>query len=426
MNDTIPGLFTNEEPKLPETDDEWLKLELTVTDLFSPHAPVNEDELFSGRSELIYRLLDVIYQRGLHAVLYGERGVGKTSLTYILSDRLFKGPSFTKVVRRQCTADHTFAMIWQNVFDEFTLDGDSADKAISDDATAYDIVRLFEAFPKDWRPVIVIDEFDRIRDPSTSVRMADTIKYLADTSSSATVIVVGVAANVADLFGGHGSIHRNLQQIRMPRMSYEELAKIVDDRAALARMNVTPSVRDEIIEYSQGLPGYTHLLGQAAFRNAIWRRSLEVIPRDLGAAMLKCINEADESVREAYATAVRSSQKNQYKEALLACALADTDEKGYFRAGALKQAFRTIVGKDDADVYNYSQNLKEFCKPERGPTLTKVGQPNAAEYRFVDALLRPYVIIKGHSDGLMTNFRSAAPAPSSVSEPPSEQSPSDA
>lgn len=419
MNDTIPGLLVDDAPKLPQSDKEWWDLELHVTNLFSPHAPVDADELFSGRKELLYRLLDVIYQRGLHAVLYGERGVGKTSLTYILRDKLFQGPSYTKIVRRQCTADHTFAMIWQNIFDEFTINGESGEKAISDNATAYEIVRLFEDFPKDIRPVIVIDEFDRVRDESTSVKMADTIKYLADTSSTATIVVVGVAANVADLFGGHGSIHRNLQQIRMPRMSYEELAKIIDDRAALTKMIVAPSVRDEIIENSQGLPGYTHLLGQAAFRNAIHRHSVEVEPIDLAAAMLKCINEADESVREAYATAVRSSQKNQYKEALLACALADTDEKGYFRASAVREPFQTITGKANADVFNYSQNLKEFCKQERGPALIKVGQPNASEYRFADALLRPYVIIKGHSDGLMANFRSEAQASSNASERPS-------
>jgi len=416
--DTIPGLL-DDGPKKPETEDEWISLDFLVADLFSPHAPVDADELFSGRTDLLIRILDVIYQRGLHAVLYGERGVGKTSLTYILRDKLFRGPSRTKIVRRQCTADHTFSMIWQNVFDEFQMDdGETADKQIGDDATAYDIVRLFEAFPKEWRPVIVIDEFDRVRDPATSIKMADTIKYLADTSSPATILVVGVAANVADLFGGHGSIHRNLQQLRMPRMSPDELGKIIDDRAALAKMTVGPYVRSEIIDYSQGLPGYTHLLGQAAFRNAVTRRSTEVTTADLAEAMIKCVNEADESVREGYAAAVRSTQKSQYRQALLACALADTDDKGYFRASAVRAPFQAITGKDNADVFNFAQNLKEFCKPDRGPALIRVGKPNNAEYRFADALLRPYVIIKGHSDGLMANLRPAAPSPSNASEQP--------
>jgi Cdc6-like AAA superfamily ATPase len=306
-------------------------------------------------------------------------------------------------------------MIWRNVFDEFTVDGESADRAINSDVTAYEIVRLFEAFPKSWRPVIIIDEFDRVRDPEATVKMADTIKYLADTSSNATIIVVGVSDSVADLFGGHGSIHRNLQQIRARRMDYGELAKIIDDRAKLSNMTIRPTTRDQIVEYSQGLPGYTHLLGQAAFRSAIARRSLEVGSNDLGNAMVKCMKEADESVREAYAVAVRSTQSaSQYKQALLACALADTDEKGYFRATAVTEPFKSIVGGDEEEVY-YAQHLKAFCKPERGPALVRVGQPKRFEYRFADALLKPYVIIKGIADGLLPSaVNLPEPSPSST------------
>jgi Cdc6-like AAA superfamily ATPase len=400
VSDLIPGLL-NDGPKHPATERDWFELDVYITNIFSPHAPVDEQDLFSGRSDLLLRMIDIIYQKGLHAILYGERGVGKTSLTYILKDKLFQNSVQTRMVRRQCTADHDFELIWRHVFDEFTLDGQSADKAIPANPNAYDIIKLFEAFPKDWRPVIIIDEFDRVKDPDTYVKMADTIKYLADTASPVTLIIVGVAASVAELFGGHGSVHRNLQQIRMPTMSETELEKILLDRAKLAGITIGESVRDEIVKYSQGLPGYTHLLGQSAFRSAVRRKSLAVEMPDLGVAMHRCVDECDESVREAYAEAVRSTQTSSlYKEALLACALAGTDEKGYFRASAIKVPFSTIVGRD-MDVFNFAQHLKQFCKPERGPALVRVGKKGSTEYRFDDALLRPYVIIKGKADGLI-------------------------
>lgn len=399
MSDLIPGLLKDER-RAPQTDAEWWELDAHIANLFSPHAPIDEEELFSGRQELLIQSVDVVYQRGLHAILFGERGVGKTSLTYIMKDRVFRAQS-TKFVRRQCTAEHTFAMIWKNVFDEFTMDDVSADRLIGDDVTAYEIVKLFEAFPKEWRPIIVIDEFDRIKDMAAYVKMADTIKYLADTSSTATIIIVGVATSVAELFGGHGSIHRNLQQLRMPRMSEGELEKILTDRAKLAGVAVPESVRDEIVRYSQGLPGYTHLLGQMAFRSAVQRQRLNVEMGDLGVAMRQCVSECDESVREAYADAVRSTQGTSlYRESLLACALAQMDDKGYFRATNVCEPLSRIL-KREVEVFNFAQHLKEFCKISRGPVLLRAGTRGNYEYRFADALLRPYVIIKGYAEGLL-------------------------
>lgn len=399
-DDIIPGLFTDG-PRPPTTDAEWFDLDIHVTRLFSPHAPIDEEALFSGRTDLLGQMIDVIFQRGLHAILYGERGVGKTSLTFILKDKIFRGAVQTKLVRRQCTAEHDFGMIWRHIFDEFTFDGESVEAILPQNPNAYDVVKIFEDFPKTWKPVIILDEFDRVVDESTHVKMADTIKYLADTSIDATLILVGVASNVGELFSGHGSIHRNLQQVRMPRMSDTELEKIIVDRARLAGMTAPEGVRDEIVRYSQGLPGYTHLLSQCAFRSAIANRSLTVETHDLGAAMRRCVKECDESVREAYGDAIRSTQTtSHYRQALLACALAETDEKGYFRASAVREPYSTIMGRE-MDIMNFNQHLKQFCKDERGPALNKVGVKGNYEYRFHDALLRPYVIIKGKADGLI-------------------------
>lgn len=56
--------------------------------VFTPTIPVSEESLFAGRMDEIRRVVDVINQRGRHAVVYGERGVGKTSLANIISTKL--------------------------------------------------------------------------------------------------------------------------------------------------------------------------------------------------------------------------------------------------------------------------------------------------------------------------------------------------
>src|SRR5580692_6398479 len=86
---------------------------------FTPSAPVNRLDLFSGRKAQLDRVTDVIFQRGQHAVIYGERGVGKTSLANVLADwlRALEKHNY-QVVRQNCSAVSNFNSIWQGVFRE--------------------------------------------------------------------------------------------------------------------------------------------------------------------------------------------------------------------------------------------------------------------------------------------------------------------
>ena len=66
---------------LPEADaQERLRL---VGEVFRPAAPIDRRSLFSGRFEQIGELFAIVGQPGQHAVIYGERGVGKTSLAVL-------------------------------------------------------------------------------------------------------------------------------------------------------------------------------------------------------------------------------------------------------------------------------------------------------------------------------------------------------
>jgi hypothetical protein len=62
--------------------------------IFTPGAPINEKDLFAGRSEQVEKIIDAVSQRGCHAILYGERGVGKTSLSNMISAFLANRLSF--------------------------------------------------------------------------------------------------------------------------------------------------------------------------------------------------------------------------------------------------------------------------------------------------------------------------------------------
>jgi len=152
---------------------------------------------------------------------------------------------------------------------------------------------------------------------------------------------------------------------------------------------------------SQGLPGYTHLLGQCTCVSAIQRREINASNEDLARAIERCIDAADETVRDGYLKAVRSTKPgHQYREALLACAQAKTNEKGFFNAASIREPLSKILNRE-VDIPNYARHIKEFCDALRGPTLIREGKPKSYEYRFADPLLRPYVILRGLADKMI-------------------------
>ena len=65
-----------------------LPQKLKIGQLFTPATPINKRDLFAGRLEQAGKVVDVICQRGQHAIVYGERGVGKTSMSNVLASFL--------------------------------------------------------------------------------------------------------------------------------------------------------------------------------------------------------------------------------------------------------------------------------------------------------------------------------------------------
>lgn len=77
-----------------------------IASAFTPASPISSTDLFAGRMNHLIRVADAILERGQHVVLYGERGVGKTSLANVASQQI----SNAVIVR--CDSTDTFETTW--------------------------------------------------------------------------------------------------------------------------------------------------------------------------------------------------------------------------------------------------------------------------------------------------------------------------
>jgi Cdc6-like AAA superfamily ATPase len=396
-------------------EEELYARERAVKQAFSPSAPINRRDLFAGRAEQMMALIDVADEPGQHGVLFGERGVGKTSLATVTSNYL---AASNLTVRVNCQAQDTFSSAWRKAFSEITISRqigsvgfNSQDKQVvltvpeSFNLPADigpDHVRAVLGSLGSQRPVVIFfDEFDRISDLGINRSFADTIKTLSDHVVPATVILVGVADNVGELVAEHASIERGLGQIAMPRMSVMELAEIVTRGLASVDMTIEQSALRRITALSQGLPHYTHLLAQQAAVVSVLSEQTTVDNRCVDEAITASLHRAQESIASLYYKATYSARENLYKQVLLACARARADDRGFFSASTVRESLSDVLGRR-VEIPQFAMHLNAFSS-DRGPVLRKEGSQRKFRYRFVNPLLQPYVIMRGVVDGLITS-----------------------
>src|SRR5207244_3278821 len=96
-------------------------------------------------------------------------------------------------------------------------------------------------------------------------------------------------------------------------------------------MNITAAALGQITRVSRGLPHYAHLLGLHSGRAACDSKSVQVTEPHIDMAVDSAIREAQASIQGDYSKAITSSRiEARYEEVLLACALAEADEWGWF------------------------------------------------------------------------------------------------
>lgn len=353
-------------------------------------------------------------------MIYGERGVGKTSLAYMTREGfLDSNPGAALAVRIPCSADDDFTTTWKKFVPRVVKELDlwderdrervigAADRAEDlldfNDVTPDAVVRALNVVSNRVPLLVIVDEFDRLGTPDTTEPFADVMKMASDDLMPATIIIVGVADDVASLIAGHRSIERSMRQIHMPRMSPGELGRIVTDgfaaftRRSHYQLSVDRTVVNTIVSMSQGFPYYTHLLAGAVGEIAVRKSKSEVSFDDLAEALVTAVDEANQSIRVSYTDAVSSPKQNaQFADTLLACALAKVDELGFFAPADVAAPLSTILGiqRRTPDFLNH---LKRFAGPPSWVLETR-GDGRRARYRFHNPLMKPFVLMKGFRD----------------------------
>jgi Cdc6-like AAA superfamily ATPase len=371
---------------------------------FSPTAPIKRQEVFAGRRKQLEAISDAVTQVGQHAVIYGDPGVGKTSLALVGQEMARANGYFTSLIT--CDSSATFTSIWKQVFREISViyadntEGDASYLLQEENLSPDDIRLAFRVLSISAPVVVFIDEFDTVESGHDRKLFANLIKILSDQSVEVTVVFIGVARDVNRLIADHRSVQRVLAEIFMPRMDPDERIDIVHNGLRAAGMSSTLEAAERVGLLSQGMPTIVHRLGLQAGFKALDRGSREVNEDDVDAAMEPVVSQNMESISTVYEQAVFTTRSDTlFRTVALACACAKPDDKGFFTSGALRGPLKAITGFA-YEIPAYSAHLKAFST-KRGPLLEKVGEGRSFQYRFREPLYPAYITLRALRDKLI-------------------------
>lgn len=384
---------------------------LMLGEVFRPGGPIADAQLFAGRNHELFSVVEAMQSAGQHAVIFGERGVGKTSLARVAMQVQQNGIA----VRINCDPSDTYYSIWQKVLDELEIfigETPAAEReslrepfeecraALQQDEISPSTVRVALRKLSTRRPVAVfIDEFNEMVDASVRGLVSNTIKALSDHLESITICPVGVAEDLDALLQGHLSAVRAIVQVRMPRMSAEELEDIVHRGLQRLEMEIDDDALKLIRAVPRGLPQYAHLLAQEGARQALLGEKTNIEHQDVMKGLKVGLQKLDHSLSTAYEKATYSPKKTRFKEVLLACAISKLGEHGDFAPGDLRIPYSKIIG-ESVGIDRYNPQLTSLATQR--DILVREGEDRRWRYHFRDPLMEPYVLLNGLESGAIT------------------------
>lgn len=392
----------------PEHESQMTPIERARADLldaFSPGRPKAGVRDFSGRGTQIGEIIAAIEELGASVVLYGERGLGKTTLANTLSE--IATDAGYVIARRPCDSETTYDSLMRSLLRGLSIR--FASREIGDrmppgstfeallperDLRAADVTDALKRLSI-VRVIFVVDEFDRSVDQRLRVQLAETIKILADERVPVHFVVIGVSETLHELVGVHPSLERNLTGVRMPLMSFDEIDAMIDRGEAITGMRYDRPARQRIAYLSCGTPYAAQLLCLYAGTHALSRESFDVGVQDVGFALHRTLNALDRSVMEAYDAATRGGKAEWLVDILFAAATAPADNFGRFDLNDASEAARQHEALPALPAIRLSRGLYELAKPGTCQVLARETTPTGeVRYRFTNQLMRLYTLAR--------------------------------
>lgn len=416
--------------------------------LVSPALPIQSVEFLQGRSGEMDRIEKALFAAGRHVFIYGDRGVGKSSLAATAANQLQSAdaPYIDVSGAPDATLRNIVANIAYKVMDASRLRktktktgasaglrflGSSLSVRSSTDTSVQDlhsairtvgdaveVLREVSEIYSD-RTLIVLDEFDRIAKQSERNLFADLLKQLADKKVPITFMFTGVGGSLTELLGAHPSSIRQLETIELQKLSWDARWDIAIRAAEAFGVTLDEQVKVRIAAVSDGYPYYVHLITE----KLLWRvfdhpSIISQVEPDLYLLGLRdAIEGINAELKSHYDQAV-THQPEEFTEVLWATAdsdFVDRTQDDVFTSYGYVMEQRLALHRLPVERSKFASIITKLKSKSCGPvivTTTVNGTPKKGWISYRENLLRGFVRMQAEAHGVeLLGMAEAPPDP---------------
>jgi uncharacterized protein len=408
----IPGLDLNEFVRILHTH-------------LSPTAPIQSEQHLFGRTKQLEAVFQALHAPGRSIFIYGDRGVGKTSLAQTVAFSA-QGVSHDPVFLA-CTPHDTFAGLMADMLSklaapdpktsqtthtaklgfkglglELSRKQDLSAPAVREELNLNRITaRLLEiaARRSNESAVVVVDEFDRITREEERGQFADFIKQIGDQRIGIKFVFCGVTQSMEALLGAHGSCYRYLEGVELKGLSWDARFEIIDAAASALGIRVDSHPRFRIAAISDGFPYYVHRMCEALFWQMFKNEGVCTVPTidHFRAAVAEAVVGIEQHLKRTYEQAVMKDAPG-YEQVLWAMA----DHADLIRnIESIYDSYVRLFDEEDSD--DVVLDRPTVVARLNALKTTSCGQMLASErkkwYHFRENIMRGYVRLRAEEQG---------------------------
>lgn len=327
-----------------ETDlaNEMARRRLALRDALGASQPVIARESFAGRREAMAALINAVEEQRVHVVIYGERGIGKTSLAHVFAETAREARYL--VIYGSCGTAANFSDMFRSVcaripriyHNSVLPNSPEAEKGENFDVMlpegpfgARELADVM-AGVVGTRVLVILDEYDRVIDVNFRREVAELIKNLSDRAARVQLVITGVALNLDELIGYAPSIRRNITGLPMRPMNSTEVKELLRLGERAAEIRYDNAALAMITQMAGGSPYLVRLLGHQAGLLAMNDNRSVVGDTDARKAVERVIAEWQASLPRRVQANLARDEARVHWGLLVAAARAGSSADGWF------------------------------------------------------------------------------------------------
>ena len=395
----------------------------------SPAQPVRTSEKLKGRESELEDIDRALSAPGRNIFIYGDRGVGKSSLgataayeyqsadnkpiivggspneTFdsIIANIANQAMSYSRTtsVKEQSSLSLEWrGLKWQQGREVSAKDVKEQLRTIGDAVELLGEVASVHS----TRPIVLIDEFDTIPEAEDRNRFAALLKALGDREVDLKFIFTGVGRSLEGLLGAHQSAYRQLATFEVHRLGWDARREIVTQATQEFGLDVDKDVNWRIAIVSDGFPHYVHLITE----HMIWQAfdddaDCEVLgAQHYQLGLRKAIQQINVELKRPYEKAVL--HRNAEWEDLV---WATADGEDLIRQSKdIQQSYQSIIERRESPVVfengKFAEALRKLKGDGYGAVLEAVPQ-RQGWYTYREKMLRGFVRMQAEASGIELN-----------------------